>query len=97
MQDQIAQQTAEAAAMASGKVSYFAGISMMVVGGLTMQEWFMFIGALTALGTFLVNWYYKHKHLKLAEDTALKHAREVYDASSSKTTQQQASSSGKTA
>lgn len=57
----------ETAAAASSKISYTAGIGAMVIGGLTLQEWFMAVGALTTLGTFIINWYYKHKHFKLQE------------------------------
>lgn len=71
------QSTIETAAAASSKLSYTAGIGAMVIGGLTLQEWFMAVGALTTLGTFLINWCYKHKNFKLQERVSLaKEARE---------------------
>jgi len=32
-----------------------------VVAGWTAQEWFGFIGLLLAVGTFGLNWFYRHK------------------------------------
>ncbi|GFN47391.1 HP1 family phage holin [Candidatus Regiella insecticola] len=31
------------------------------VGALTLQDWAVLTGTLLAVGTFLVNWYYKRK------------------------------------
>lgn len=38
-----------------------------VLFGLTANEVAAYIGALCALATFLVNWYYKRQHLKIIE------------------------------
>lgn len=73
------QQTVEAAATAAAKTSttsYGTGFGMMLLGGITLQEWFFIAGAITTLGTFVVNWYYKHKHFKLEEAKA-KNAAQV--------------------
>jgi len=45
------------------RLSYF--ISLML--GLSLNDWAMLVGILTAAGTFIVNWYYKRQHLKLAQ------------------------------
>lgn len=50
--------------------SYAASSGTMLVCSLTTNDIVMFIGAFCALATFAVNWYYKHKHYKLAEARA---------------------------
>ena len=39
----------------------------VAVSGFTMQEAFGFIGVALAAATFVVNWYYKQRHLEIAE------------------------------
>lgn len=41
--------------------------SAVAVSGFTMQEAFGFVGVALAGATFVVNWYYKQRHLELAE------------------------------
>lgn len=41
--------------------AYFTGIGTAFVGGITLEQAAMWVGILTALGTFIVNWYYKAK------------------------------------
>lgn len=38
----------------------------VAVSGFTMQEAFGFIGVALAGATFVVNWYYKQRHLEIA-------------------------------
>lgn len=46
------------------------GAGTGVLGWATDNNTLGLIGVLIALGGFLVNWYYKHKHYKLAERQA---------------------------
>ena len=39
-----------------------------VAFGLTANEFAAILAAFVALATFLVNWFYRHKHFKLAAD-----------------------------
>ena len=39
----------------------------VAVSGFTMQEAFGFVGVALAGATFVVNWYYKQRHLEIAE------------------------------
>lgn len=39
----------------------------VAVTGFTMQEVFGLVGVALAAATFIVNWYYKQRHLDLAE------------------------------
>lgn len=41
--------------------AYVTGISTAVFGGVTLQDVALWVGIVTTLGTFLVNWYYKSK------------------------------------
>lgn len=41
--------------------AYASSACTAIVGGVTVQELAMWVGISTALGTFLVNWYYKFK------------------------------------
>lgn len=50
--------TTAAAYAASGLNMFF---------GLTVNEWCMVIGAICALGTFAINWWYRHKENARAE------------------------------
>ena len=49
-------------------VSYAASGTLMV-GGLAMNELVAIIGLTLAIATFVVNWFYKHKHLQLARES----------------------------
>lgn len=50
-------------------LSYLAA-AVNIMFGMTISEWCMLIGAACALGTFLVNWWYKHKEHVRAEKVA---------------------------
>jgi len=47
--------------------AYITGGSTAAAGMLTLNEWALIIGIVTALGTFTVNLIYKHLHYKLAK------------------------------
>lgn len=46
-------------------VSYTAGVSTATAGALTLNDWALIVGIIVSLGTFAVNWYYKHKTVKI--------------------------------
>lgn len=48
----------------SSGLSYLWGGGTFFGGALTFNDVLMLIGAVTSLGTFLVNWYYKAKEDK---------------------------------
>lgn len=50
--------------------SYLAAAANIFVG-LTINDISIAIGILLAIMTFLVNWYYKHRNMKLREAIAL--------------------------
>lgn len=41
--------------------AYLASAGTFVFGGLTLQDFAMLVGIITAVATFAVNWYYKAK------------------------------------
>ena len=41
----------------------YAGL-LSAFGAITLNEWAVIVGILTGVGTFIVNWYYKHKESK---------------------------------
>jgi len=43
----------------SSLMAYITGLGTALFGGVTLQELAIWVGIITALGTFLVNWYYK--------------------------------------
>lgn len=47
--------------------AYIAAISTAIFGKLTLQDVAMWVGIITALGTFAVNWYYKDRENERAE------------------------------
>ena len=47
--------------------AYLASLSTALFGGVTLQDVALWVGIITALGTFLVNWYYKRKEDKRLE------------------------------
>ena len=49
--------------------AYLTSLVTALFGGVTLQEVAMWVGIITALGTFLVNWYYKARE----DDRAEKH------------------------
>lgn len=46
-------------------VSYTAGVSTATAGALTLNDWALICGIVVSLGTFVLNWYYRHKTYKL--------------------------------
>ena len=50
----------------ASQASYAASGGTFVLG-FTFEHWMMLAGFILGLATFLLNWYYKHKHYKLAE------------------------------
>ena len=48
--------------------AYLASLGTALVGGVTLQEVALWVGLITALGTFLVNWYYKAREDARAEE-----------------------------
>lgn len=51
----------------SSSATYVAGSTAAVVGTMSANGWAAAAGALCAIGTFFVNWYYKSKAMKLEE------------------------------
>ena len=51
----------------SSACAYLTSLVTAVLGGLTVQELALWVGIVTTLGTFLVNWYYKEREADLAE------------------------------
>ncbi|WFQ80092.1 phage holin family protein [Xenorhabdus sp. SF857] len=41
--------------------AYSSGTLFTMFGALTLNEWAIIIGIICTVGTFAVNWYYKHK------------------------------------
>ena len=50
--------------------AYTSGAAATGWGFLAQVDWMQILGAVSIIGTFLVNWYYKHKHLKIEERKA---------------------------
>ena len=48
----------------SSPISYIAGVFTATFGSLTAQEFAIWVGIATTIGTFLVNWYYKAKEAR---------------------------------
>ena len=48
--------------------AYLTSLSTALFGGATLQEVALWVGLITALGTFLVNWYYKAREDARAEE-----------------------------
>lgn len=47
--------------------AYLTSVGTAIFGGLTLQDVAMWVGIITAAGTFIVNWYYKDREDKRAE------------------------------
>ncbi len=69
---QSAVEAASAVATKTSVTAYTTGWSTTIYGFLSQVDWMQLLGALILIGTFLVNWYYKHQHLKL-EEIKVKH------------------------
>lgn len=66
----------------SSHLSYWVASILTAAGALTLQDWAVLVGIVVAIGTFVVNWYYKRKLVNKL--TALgydkEHARAVFKA-----------------
>lgn len=51
----------------SGVVSYITAFLTGLFGAVTLQDLALWVGIATALGTFLVNWYYKEREAEWRE------------------------------
>ena len=47
--------------------AYFTALCTALFGGMTLENIALWVGIITALGTFLVNWYYKAREDARAE------------------------------
>lgn len=50
--------------------SYVSGLGTAIFGGLTLQDFAIWVGIITTVGTFALNWYYKAR-----EDRRAAHRR----------------------
>ena len=41
--------------------AYLASVGTALFGGLTLQDGVLWVGIITTIGTFAVNWYYKER------------------------------------
>jgi len=57
----------DAIAERAASVASYGASGVVAATGFTMQEAFGFIGVALAGATFAVNWYYKQRHLNIAE------------------------------
>ena len=48
--------------------AYLTSLGTALFGGVTLQDVALWAGTLTAIGTFLVNWYYKAREDARAEE-----------------------------
>jgi hypothetical protein len=65
---QHAAETVTAIATKASTTAYTAGGGGTFLGLLAQVDWLAVTGAITMVGTFLVNWYYKHKSFKLEKE-----------------------------
>ena len=49
-------------------IASYTASGSLVLFGMTANDFAVVIGMFFALATFIINWYYKHKHMKLIED-----------------------------
>lgn len=52
----------------SSPISYITGVFTATFGSLTAQEFAIWVGIATTIGTFLVNWYYKAKEARRVQN-----------------------------
>lgn len=60
------QDTAAEAAASAAKTVMYTGAGSAIFFGLRAEEFAAIVGAIVAVAGFLLTWYYKHQHLKLA-------------------------------
>ena len=42
-------------------VAYIASLGSMLFGKMNLEELAIYVGIFTAVGTFIINWYYRYK------------------------------------
>lgn len=47
--------------------AYLTSLGTAIFGGVTLQDVALWVGIITAIGTFAVNWYYKDREDERAE------------------------------
>jgi uncharacterized membrane protein (DUF485 family) len=62
----------------SSAAAYIASLGTALFGGVTLQEVALWVGILTAVGTFVVNWYYKEREADQFEALLHKKARKAH-------------------
>lgn len=67
----------EAAAAAVGSKATYSGVVTIGFGWFLSSEFAVLIGMVLGLAGFGVNWFYKHKHLKLAQLEHEEHMRRI--------------------
>ena len=50
--------------------AYLTSVSTALFGGLTLQDVALWVGIITTIGTFAVNWYYKDREHDREEERA---------------------------
>ena len=54
--------------------AYLTSVSTAIFGGLTLQDVALWVGIITTIGTFAVNWYYKEReHVREDEREERRH------------------------
>ena len=61
----------------TSQIAYGLAMSLAFIGALTPQDIAFLVGALVAVGTFFVNWYYRRKSYQLLNKLGV--SRRVYD------------------
>ena len=61
----------------SSMFAYGLAALLAFIGALTPQDFAFLVGAVVAVGTFFVNWYYRRKSYKLLERNGL--SQRVFD------------------
>ena len=51
----------------AGSATYF-GALILIVGGWTLTEWAIIVGAVVGIGGLAVKWWYEHRRTKNAKD-----------------------------
>lgn len=70
MTHHVTNQVSDAAQLHAASAASYAASAVNIWLGLTINEWCMLIGAVCALGTFAINWWYRHKDFSRAERMA---------------------------
>lgn len=70
MQHSVPDHVANSAHLHAASAASYAASAVNVFFGLTVNEWCMLVGAICALGTFAINWWYRHKDYTRAERIA---------------------------